>query len=68
LFQRSHYPSRFTFNDLRDEISEKITNLDNIITSISYILTGLENTHIKESIRDLGFQINDLRNEIKKEK
>jgi hypothetical protein len=29
------------------------------MTSVLYISVGLQNTHIKEAIRDLGFMIND---------
>jgi hypothetical protein len=34
------------------------------MTSVLYVLSGLENTSGKDEMRNIGFMINDLRNEM----
>jgi predicted nucleic acid-binding Zn-ribbon protein len=50
-------------NDISN-INNDITNLNDNMTSVLYILDGLQNTHVKEAMRELGFIINDIRNEL----
>jgi polyribonucleotide nucleotidyltransferase len=45
--------------EIPPDYSDEISNHDNNMTSVLYILAGLQNTHVKETIRELGFRIND---------
>jgi phosphomannomutase len=46
-------------NDISN-INNDISNLNDNMTSVLYILEGLQNSHVKNALRDLGFQINNI--------
>jgi hypothetical protein len=50
-------------NEISD-IDNDITNLNDNMTSVLYMLSEPENTHVKEELRDIGFRIDGLRNEL----
>jgi hypothetical protein len=50
-------------NDISN-INDDITNLNDNMISVLYTQSGLQNTSVKDAMRDLGFRIVDLRNEL----
>jgi hypothetical protein len=64
-FENSIVKDSFRYLDYPSvDIHHEISVVNDNITSISEILTGLEGTHVKEYLRELRFQICDLRDEI----
>jgi uncharacterized protein Yka (UPF0111/DUF47 family) len=48
-------------NDISN-INKSITNLNDNMSSVLYMLDSIQNTHIKDELRNIGFRIEDLRN------
>jgi predicted nucleic acid-binding Zn-ribbon protein len=48
--------------EISDE-SDEISNINNNIISVLYMLDGLQNSHIKDAIRDLDSKINHLQHD-----